>query len=56
MANLYVSSCQLQGAREREEVLTVMQEIVISLVGSEEFGIFERRDPRHASCPWPCSG
>ncbi len=44
LANLYVSSYRLHGALERAEVLTVMQEIVISIVGSEEFGIFERRD------------
>lgn len=43
-ANLYVSSVRLHGAAERDEVLTVIQEIVISLVGSEEFGIFELRD------------
>lgn len=39
-ANLYVASHRLHGARELAEVLTVLEELVISVVGSEEFGVF----------------
>ncbi len=41
LANLYVASYQLHGTLNREEVLSVLQEIVINLIGSEEFGVFE---------------
>ncbi len=41
LANLYVSSYQLHGTLNREEVLSVIEEIIINLIGSEEFGVFE---------------
>jgi hypothetical protein len=45
LANLYVASYQLHSTMNRKEVLDVIQEIVINLIGSEEFGVFElRRD------------
>lgn len=44
LANLYVASYQLHGTLDRESVLTAMQEIVVNLVGSEEFAIVERDD------------
>jgi regulator of replication initiation timing len=42
LANLYVASYQLHGTLDREAVLNAIQEIVVNLVGSEEFGVFER--------------
>jgi len=42
LANLYVASYRLHETLNREEVLSSIQEIVINLVGSEEFGIYER--------------
>ncbi len=42
LANLYVASYQLHGTLNREAVVTVIQEIIINLVGSEEFAVYER--------------
>ena len=42
LANLYVASYQLHGTLDRAAVLAAMQEIIINLIGSEEFGIWER--------------
>jgi hypothetical protein len=41
LANLYVASFRLHATLDREEVLTVIQEIIINLIGSEELAIFE---------------
>lgn len=41
LANLYVASYRLHGSVERSEVLQVIQEIIINLIGSEELGIYE---------------
>lgn len=41
LANLYVAGYRLHGTLDRQEVLTIIQEIIINLVGSEEVGIFE---------------
>jgi regulator of replication initiation timing len=41
LANLYVASYQLHGTLDRQAVLTAIQEIVVNLVGSEQFGVFE---------------
>jgi hypothetical protein len=41
LANLYVASYRLHGTLNRDEVLSVIQEIIINLIGSEELGIFE---------------
>src|SRR5258708_12620549 len=41
LANLYVASYQLHGTLDRQAVLNAIQEIVVNLVGSEQFGIFE---------------
>src|SRR5687768_12488215 len=38
LANLYVASYRLLGSVERSEVLQVIQEIIINLIGSEELG------------------
>lgn len=40
LANLYVASYQLHGTLDREAVLNAIQEIVVNLVGSEQFGVF----------------
>jgi hypothetical protein len=41
LANLYVASYRLLGSVDRAEVLQVIQEIIINLIGSEELGIYE---------------
>lgn len=41
LANLYVASYRLHGTLNRGEVLSVIQEIIINMVGSEELGVFE---------------
>jgi hypothetical protein len=41
LANLYVASYQLNGTLDRDAILGAIQEIIINLVGSEEFGVFE---------------
>ena len=45
LANLYVASFRLHSTLERQEVLGVIKEIVINLIGSEEIAIFEL-DPK----------
>lgn len=42
LASLYVASCRLHETLERAQVLETIREIVANLVGSEEFGLFER--------------
>lgn len=41
LSNLYVASHQLHGTLDREAILTALQEIVVNLIGSEEFAICE---------------
>jgi hypothetical protein len=41
LANLYVASYRLHGTLDRKEVLAIIQEIIINLIGCEELGIFE---------------
>lgn len=45
LANLYVASYQLHGTLRRSAVLEAMQEIVVNLIGSEEFAICEIEEP-----------
>lgn len=42
LANLYVASYQLHCTLRRDAVLAAIQEIVVNLIGSEEFAVFER--------------
>jgi hypothetical protein len=42
LANLYVASYRLHETVNRDEVLTALQEIIINLIGSEDFVVFER--------------
>ena len=47
LVNLYVATNQLHSTLDRGEILTILQEIVINLVGSEEFAIYLRDDADH---------
>jgi hypothetical protein len=42
LANLYVAGYQLHGSLDLTAVLAAIKEIVINLIGSEDFAIFER--------------
>lgn len=46
LANLYVASYRLHETLARDEVISVIQEIVINLIGSEELAIFEADEDR----------
>jgi regulator of replication initiation timing len=46
LANLYVASYQLHGTLDRAAVVAAIEEIVVNLIGSEEFAIFEY-SPEH---------
>jgi regulator of replication initiation timing len=48
LANLYVASYQLHGTLDHGEVVAAIQEIVINLIGCEEFGIYEVDDEGRA--------
>lgn len=41
LANLYVASFRLHSSFERGEVIEAIKEIIINLIGSEEFAVFE---------------
>lgn len=41
LANLYVTSYQLHGTLQRDAILAALQEVVVNLIGSEEFAICE---------------
>lgn len=41
LANLFVANYQLHGSVKREDVLGAIEEIIINLIGSEEFIIFQ---------------
>jgi hypothetical protein len=41
LSNLYVTSYRLHTTLDRKEVLTIIQEIIINLIGCEELAIFE---------------
>lgn len=41
LANLYVASYQLHGTLDRAAVVGAIEEIVVNLIGSEEFALFE---------------
>jgi len=46
LANLYVASYRLHETLRRSAVIEAIQEIIVNLVGSEEFGIFELDEVR----------
>ncbi len=41
LANLYVASYQLRSSLDREQIMAAIKEIIVNLIGSEDFGIFE---------------
>lgn len=43
LANLYVASYQLHGSLDRDEILSTIREILINLIGTEEFAVFVKR-------------
>jgi len=47
LANLYVASYQLHSTVNRDAVLSAIQEIVVNLIGSEEFAVFELDRSEH---------
>ena len=54
LANLYVASFQLHSTLDPEEVLGIVKEIIINLVGSEEFAIFlaDKRTGEFSPVAW----
>lgn len=46
LANLYVASYRLHGSLDRGEVLQVIHEIIVNLIGSEELAVFELDAPK----------
>jgi hypothetical protein len=48
LSNLYVASYRLHATLDRKEVLTIIQEIVINLIGCEELAVFEVTPDGHA--------
>ncbi len=42
LANLYVASYRLHSTLDRQEVISVIEEIIINLIGSEELAVLER--------------
>ena len=46
LASLYSATYSLHGTLDREEVIRVIKEIVINLIGSEEMGIFDYDESR----------
>ena len=44
LANLYVTSYQLHGTLKRENILQSLQEVIVNLIGSEDFAICEVLD------------
>jgi len=53
LANLYVAGYQLHGSLDRQQVLGAIKEIIINLIGSEDFAIFERHgDDRLRVVDW----
>jgi len=41
LANLYVASHQLRSSLKRADVVSVIEEIIVNLIGSEDFSIYE---------------
>jgi regulator of replication initiation timing len=42
LANLYVASYQLRASLDREQIMSAIKEILVNLIGSEDFAIFEK--------------
>jgi hypothetical protein len=54
LASLYVASYRLHGSLEREDVLGTLREILINLIGTEEFAVFEA-EPGNEGAPMQCA-
>jgi hypothetical protein len=54
LASLYVASYRIHGSLEREDVLATLREILINLIGTEEFAVFEA-EPGNESAPMQCA-
>jgi hypothetical protein len=52
LANLYVAGYQLHGSLERPNVLAAIREILINLIGTEDFAVFERSGDRLRMISW----
>jgi predicted RNase H-like nuclease (RuvC/YqgF family) len=52
LANLYVASYRLHSTLDRQEVVSVIEEIIINLIGSEELAILEQK----ADSTWSAVG
>lgn len=52
LANLYVAGYQLHGSLDRTRVLEAIKEIVVNLIGSEDFAVFERHGERLHMIEW----
>lgn len=44
LMNLYVATLRLHGTLSRDEILEIIKDIIVNLVGSEEIGVFEFDD------------
>lgn len=56
LANLYIASFQLHSTLDFKEVLQIIQEIIINLVGAEEFGILLLDEKTNKLEPVACEG
>ncbi|NOY86161.1 MAG: GAF domain-containing protein [Deltaproteobacteria bacterium] len=56
LANLYVASFQLHSTLDYEEVLQIILEIIINLIGAEEFAIFLLDEKREILIPVAAEG
>jgi len=56
LANLYVCSYQLHSTLDFHEVLQIIMEIIINLIGAEEFGVLLLDDKIHALRPVAMEG
>jgi hypothetical protein len=54
LANLYVASYRIHGSLERDDVLATLREILINLIGTEEFAVFEAA-PGDEAAPMRCA-
>ncbi len=56
LANLYVASYQLHSTLDFSEVLRIVLEIIINLIGAEKFAIYLMDDKTHELCPVAAEG
>jgi hypothetical protein len=44
LANLYVAAYRIHGSLEREQVLAAIHEVLVNLIGTEDFAVLDGRD------------